>query len=177
MNENNSWFKVIVPHLDNFNVGEIFGTQDNVVGRKVSCSASELKELKPRMGYRLVFRVASVSESECKADLESLILSREQIGRLVRHNVSKMDVVIPVTIEGKPYAIKILCSINKAENKYKKAVKREIKDFVEAEVKDAKLKDVFADAMTNKTQNKLHKKLEKIYPTRVAEIRAITPRA
>ncbi len=177
MNENNSWFKVVIPHLDNFTAGEIFGTEENVIGRKVSCSASELKEIKSRMGYRLVFKVVSVSESECKADLESLMLSREQVGRLVRHNVSKMDVVIPVTIEGKPYAVKVLCAINKAENKYKKAVKREIKDFVEAEVKGAKLKDVFTDAMTNKTQNKLHEKLEKIYPTRVAEIRAITPRS
>jgi Ribosomal S3Ae family. len=87
-----------------------------------------------------------------------------------------MDIVVPIEIEKKPYAIKVLCTINKTENKYKKAVRAEIKKFVEDETKDAKLKDIFIDAMTNKMQNKLHKILDKVYPTRVAEIRAIEPR-
>lgn len=177
MNENNAWFKVVVPHFDNISVGEIFGTEENVIGRRIAYNASEFKELKPKMGYKLIFKIATVSSLECKAELDSLLLSREQLSRLVRHNVSKMDVVIPVTIEDKPYAVKVLCAINKTENKYKKAVKVEIKNFVESEVKDAKLKDVFIEAMTNRMQNKLHKKLSKIYPTRVAEIRAIEPRA
>jgi ribosomal protein S3AE len=176
MNENNSWFKVVAPHFDNIVIGEIYGNSENVVGRKIAYGASELKEIKPRVGYKLIFRIVSVSESECKAELDSLILSREQISRLVRHSVSKMDVVVPVTIEDKPYAIKILCAISKTQNKYKKAIKVEIKNFIEGEVKESKLKDVFIGAMTNKTQNGLHKKLNKIYPTRIAEVRAIEPR-
>ncbi|MCL5101469.1 MAG: hypothetical protein M1348_02580 [Candidatus Parvarchaeota archaeon] len=176
MNEDKIWFKVVVPHFDNLSVGEIFGTETNVVGRKITYSASELRELKPKMGYKLVFKIASASNSECKADLDSLFLSREPLSRLVRHNISKMDIVVPIEIEKKPYAIKVLCTINKTENKYKKAVRAEIKKFVEDETKDAKLKDIFIDAMTNKMQNKLHKILDKVYPTRVAEIRAIEPR-
>lgn len=176
MNENNAWFKVVVPSFDNVNVGETYGTSEHMIGRKIAYNASELKDLKPRAGYRLVFKISSVSESECKADIESLVLSREQISRLIRHNVSKLDIVVPIMIEDKPYSVKILCAISKAENKYKKAVQREVKDFIEGEVKDAKLKDLLIEAMTNKMQNKLHKKLNKIYPTKVAEIRAIEPR-
>lgn len=177
MNEENSWFKVVVPHFENANIGEVYGTEENVIGRKIACNASEFKDLKPRIGYRLIFRIVSASESECKAEIDSVFLSREQTSRLVRHNVSKMDVVVPVTIEGKRYAIKVLCAISKAKNEYRKSVRREIHRFAEEAIKEAKIKDVVVNTITNKMQNELHKRLSKIYPTRAAEIRAITPRA
>jgi ribosomal protein S3AE len=176
MNENSAWFKVIAPNFDNIDIGDIFGTEDNLIGRRISYNASELKELKPRAGYRIIFKVTSVKDSECKAELDSLALSHEQISRLTRHNVSKIDMTVPVKLGEISYMVKLLCAINKAQNRYRKAVIAETRSFIESELKDAKLKDVFIDIITNKLQNKLHKKLNKIYPTRVAEIRMVSPK-
>ncbi len=176
MNENNAWFKVLANDFENVEIGEIYGNENNINGRKIIYSASELKGLKSRSGYKLVFRVVSTDKKEAKGELESLILSREQVGRLIRHRSSKIDIVVPVEIEGKKYAVKLLCIINKAENRYKKFIRTETANFINNEVKDAKLKDLIVGAMTNGIQNKLHKNLNKIYPTKVAEIRAITPR-
>jgi ribosomal protein S3AE len=176
MNENNAWFKVLSHDFENAEIGEIYGTESNIIGRKITYSASELRDIKTRSGYRLLFKVVSANKTEAKAELDSLILAREQVGRLVRHRSSKMDIVVPIEIEGKKYAVKLLCAINKAENRYKKIVRSETIAFITEEAKDTKLKDLIIEAMTNSIQNKLHKKLNKVYPTRVAEIRAIVPR-
>ncbi len=176
MNEESIWYKVIAPAFDKMQIGEVYGTTDNVIGRKIAISASELKDVKPKAGYKLFFRVDSVSNSECNAELDSLVLSREQVGRLTRHNVSKLSVVVPVQIDKKPYAMKLICVINKAENAYKKAVAAEAAKFVSGEVKDRDMKDITLDVITGKIQNQLHKNLNKIYPTRAAEIRAVVPR-
>lgn len=176
MNENKSWFKVMAGDFDNIEIGDVYGTESNIIGRKIYFSASELKDMKTRSGYRLVFKISSANKTEAKTELDSLILARDQVGRLVRHRSSKIDLVVPVVIEGKNYAIKVLCTINKAENKYRKIVREEATEFIKDEVKDTKLKDFVVSVMTSSVQNKLHKKLRKIYPTRVAEIRAIVPR-
>jgi ribosomal protein S3AE len=176
MNDNNTWFKVLSRDFENVEIGEVYGTESNIIGRKITYSASELKDIKTRSGYRLMFKIASATKTEAKAELDSLILAREQVGRLVRHRSSKLDIVVPIELEGKKYAVKILCAINKAENRYKKIVRNEPAAFIADEAKDTKLKDFVIEAMTNSIQNKLHKKLNKIYPTRVAEIRAIVPR-
>ncbi|MCL5009728.1 MAG: hypothetical protein M1433_01990 [Candidatus Parvarchaeota archaeon] len=175
MNENSAWFKVVSRDFENSEIGDIYGTETNLIGRKIAYSASELKDLRTRSGYRLIFKVSAVKKGEAETELDSLVLSREQVGRLVRHRSSKMDIVVPVVIDGKNYAVKLMCAINKAENKYKKAVREETTTFIKEEAKDVKLKDFIIGALTNSIQNKLHKKLSKIYPTRVAEIRAIVP--
>ena len=175
MNENKIWYKVVASDFDNLPIGEVYGTETNVKGRKIAFSASELKEIKPKAGFKLVCKITSVGESECKAELESLSHSREHLSKMIRYNVSKLDIVVPVELGGKSYVVKVVCLISKAENKYKKAVQAEVREFLKEETKKTTLKELILDSLTGKVQNQIHKKLNKIYPTRMIEIRDISP--
>jgi ribosomal protein S3AE len=176
MNESNLWFSISASELENAHVGDVLGTAENVVGRKIAVSALQITTVRAKPGYKIIFSINEASNSEGKASIHSIRMSREQINRMVRHNISKMDIVVPVKVEGRSYAVKVVCVINKAKNRYKKAIRNEVKELLTKEAKDISVKDMFINALTNKTQNSMHKAVTKIYPTRAIEVRAIVPK-
>ncbi len=175
MNQPNSWYKVKAVDFDNAEIGNIYGNEANIQKRVLLINANNLPEVKTKPGFKLGFRLISSTENTANAQLEALVLSREQVGRMVRHNSSKIDVVRKIKIDEKEYAIKAVILINKAENKYKTAIRKEIDAFIKKETENKELKEVMLDAMGNKLQNPLHKALNKIYPTKAVEIRMIEP--
>ena len=173
MNQPNSWYKVKAVDFDNNEVGSIYGNETNIEKRVLFINANNIPEIKTKPGFKLGFRLISSTENTANAQLESLILSREQVGRMVRHNASKIEVVRKVKIDEKEYAIKTIVIISKAENKYKKFVRAETNEFIDNLAEKKSLKELVLDVLAGKIQNQLHKKLGKIYPTRATEIRMI----
>lgn len=176
MNEANAWFKISCPEFDNMHLGDVFGNSVNVIGRKISLNATELKELKPRFGYKLVFRISKLAgEGSCDASLEGIVLSRESISRMVRHNIAKSDIVVPLPFGDKKYAVKVIYIVNKNKRKYRRFADEEVRKSLEKESANTTLKDFVVEVLTNKLQARLLKKLDKIYPTRSLEVRMIEP--
>ncbi|MCL4397233.1 hypothetical protein M1494_02705 [Candidatus Parvarchaeota archaeon] len=173
MNQPNSWYKVKAVDFDNAEIGSVYGNEANIPKRVLFINANNLPDVKTKPGFKLGFRLISSTENTANAQLESLVLSREQVGRMVRHNSSKIDVVRKVKIDEKEYAIKALILINKAENKYRKFVRAEANEFLDNLAEKKNLKELVLDVLAGKVQNQLHKKLSKIYPTRATEIRMI----
>ncbi|MCL5017978.1 MAG: hypothetical protein M1573_01940 [Candidatus Parvarchaeota archaeon] len=173
MKVESSWYKAVAVDFGDAEIGEIYGNQDNIPGRKLVISASDLKEIKSKPGYKLRFRIKSAAGDTAKAEIDALIMPRDHIGRLMRHNITKIDLSVKVESEHKKYAVKVVAIVNKAENAYKTAIRKEIEDFIRKETAGKSLKDVVLDAMTNKLQNPLHKALNKIYPTKAVEIRMV----
>ncbi len=173
MNQPNSWYKVKAVDFDNAEIGSVYGNEANIQKRVLFVNANNLPEIKTKPGFKLGFRLISSTENTANAQLESMVLSREQVGRMVRHNSSKIDVVRKVKIDEKEYAIKAVILINKAENKYKKFVRAEANEFIDSLGEKKNLKDLILEILAGKVQNQLHKKLSKIYPTRATEIRMI----
>ena len=173
MNQPNSWYKVKAVDFDNAEIGNVYGNEANIQKRVLFINANNIPEVKTKPGFKLGFRLVSSTENTANAQLESLILSREQVGRMVRHNSSKIDVVRKIKIDEKEYAIKAVILINKAENKYKKFVRAEANEFIDSLGEKKTLKELVLEILAGKIQNQLHKKLSKIYPTRAAEIRMI----
>ena len=173
MNQPNSWYKVKAIEFDNAEIGSVYGNETNIPNRLIFVNANNLPDIKTKPGFKLGFRLISSTENTANAQLESLILSREQVGRMVRHNSSKLDVVRKIKINEKEYAIKTIVIISKAENKYKKFVRAEANDFIDGLADKKDLKELILDVLTGKPQNQLHKKLGKIYPTRATEVRMI----
>jgi ribosomal protein S3AE len=173
MNQPNSWYKVKAVDFDNAEIGNIYGNEANIQKRVLLINANNLPEVKTKPGFKLGFRLISSTENTANAQLEALVLSREQVGRMVRHNSSKIDVVRKIKIDEKEYAIKAVILINKAENKYKKFVRAEANEFIDSLGEKKTLKELVLEILAGKIQNQLHKKLSKIYPTRAAEIRMI----
>lgn len=174
MNQPNSWYKVRAIDFDNTEIGSIYGNETNITNRKILINANEIKEIKTKPGFKLGFRVISSAENSANAQLESLVLSRDQVGRMVRHNSSKIEVVRKLKINEKTFAIKAVIMINKAENRYKKFVREEANEFLDSIADKRNLKELVLDVLAGKVQNQLHKKLSKIYPTRATEIRMIS---
>jgi len=173
MNQPNSWYKVKAVDFDNTEIGNIYGNEANIQKRVLFINANNIPEVKTKPGFKLGFRLVSSTENTANAQLESLVLSREQVGRMVRHNSSKIDVVRKVKIEENEYAIKAVILINKAENKYKKFVRAEANEFIDSLGEKKSPKELVLEILAGKVQNQLHKKLSKIYPTRATEIRMI----
>ncbi|MCL5420365.1 MAG: hypothetical protein M1284_01270 [Candidatus Parvarchaeota archaeon] len=173
MNQPNLWYKVKAQDFDNADIGSIYGNETNVMKRKLVINANNLPDIKTKPGFRLGFRIISSSENTADARLESLVLSREQVGRMIRHNSSKIEVVRRIKIKEEEYAIKTLVIISKAENRYKKFVREETNKFIDSVAGKDGLKELVLDVLAGKVQNQLHKKLSKIYPTRATEIRMI----
>ena len=173
MNQPNSWYKVKAVEFDNAEIGNVYGNETNIANRMLFMNANNLPEIKTKPGFKLGFRLVSSTENTANAQLESLILSREQVGRMLRHNSSKIEVVRKIKINEKEYAVKTIIIINKAENKYKKFVRAEANEFIDGVAEKKDLKELILDVLAGKIQNQLHKKLSKIYPTRATEIRMI----
>ena len=173
MNQPNSWYKVKAVDFDNAEIGNVYGNEANIQKRVLFINANNIPEVKTKPGFKLGFRLVSSTENTANAQLESLILSREQVGRMVRHNSSKIDVVRKIKIDEKEYAIKAVILINKAENKYKKFVRAEANEFIDNLGEKKSLKELILEILSGKVQNQLHKKLSKIYPTKATEIRMI----
>ncbi len=173
MNQPNSWYKVKAVEFDNAEIGNVYGNETNIANRMLFMNANNLPEVKTKPGFKLGFRLVSSTENTANAQLESLVLSREQVGRMLRHNSSKIEVVRKIKINEKEYAVKTIIIINKAENKYKKFVRAEANEFIDGVAEKKDLKELILDVLAGKIQNQLHKKLSKIYPTRATEIRMI----
>ncbi len=174
MNQPNSWHKIKAVDFDNADIGAVYGNETNITNRKIVIGANNLPDVKTKPGFRLGFKIISSAENTANAQLESLVLSREQVGRMVRHNSSKIEVVRKLNIDEKDYAIKAVVIINKAENRYKKFVREEANEFLDSIAEKKNLKELVMDVLAGKVQNQLHKKLSKIYPTRATEIRMIS---
>lgn len=172
MNQPNLWYKVKAIDFDNADIGSIYGNETNAINRKILVNAGNIPDIKTKQGFKLGFRVISSAENTANAQLESLVLSKDQVGRMVRHNSSKLDVVRKAQINEKNYAIKAVIIISKAENRYKKFVREEANEFIDGFAKNKNLKELVLEVLSGKVQNQLHKKLSKIYPTRAVEIRS-----
>ena len=170
-----SWYKVTATDFGDAEMGESYGNSDNMINRRLVVNASDIKDVKSKPGYKVTFNVDSVSGDNAKASILSLIMPRDHISRLMRHKIAKIDVTVKTSLSGKKYAIKVIAIVNKAENKYKTAIRKEIDAFIKKETENKELKEVMLDAMGNKLQNPLHKALNKIYPTKAVEIRMIEP--
>jgi ribosomal protein S3AE len=93
MNQPNLWYKVKAIDFDNADIGSIYGNETNAINRKILVNAGNIPDIKTKQGFKLGFRVISSAENTANAQLESLVLSKDQVGRMVRHNSSKLDVV------------------------------------------------------------------------------------
>ncbi len=172
MKINYSWYKVVYPEMNDFFIGEVYGSNDSVIGKTVKISASNIKDVKQRFGYKIQFRIIGVrDQNTCVADIDSIIMMREWIGRLVRHNIRKMDVVVPISVEGKPFKIKYICIISKTNRRYSKLILDQIAKLTEEKVKGYKLKDLVMEILNGKLQIEIQKKLNKVYPIRNFEVR------
>ncbi len=175
MNQENVWYNVKAHEFGDHIIGSIYGNSDNIIKRSVSYNANDLPDLKGKSGFKVVFSVSSVDGNEAKADAKSLLLAREQVLRMVRHNTAKIEVVLKSDVDGKNYALKALAVINKTGNRHKKLVRKELEEKLADEIDKKPLRELIDDIVTEKLQRSLVKKLNKIYPTRAVEIRALEP--
>ena len=105
-----NWMDVVAPEFNNLNIGTIYGAPSNSVGRKIKIQTTAIKDLKPRAGYSLTFLIYDVDENKiCKAKIERLSLSREQLSKFVRHEIRKIDTSVKAKIGDKDYLIKVVC--------------------------------------------------------------------
>lgn len=171
-----TWFDVISPEFDNTSIGSVYGAPSGIVGRKVSIQTTKLKELKQRAGYTLTFFIYEMGEGNtAKAKIERLSLSREQLSRFVRHAIIKRDISIPVMISGNEYLIKAIFTMHKSKRRYSTEIINKIRDLLPEKLKDYDMKKLVSEIMEEKVQSDLKKELNKIYPLRAIEIRAVEP--
>lgn len=174
MKANYIWYKVVYPDMGDFLVGEVYGSADSLAGKRVSISASSIKDVKQRFGYKLEFVITGIKDqSTCTADVDSLVMMREWISRIVRHNIHKIDMVIPISVGGRQFKIKYLCVISKADRRHSKLLMEEMSRLTAEGLKDYKLKDLVADILNGRIQAEIRKKLNKIYPVRGFEVRML----
>ncbi|MCW1294005.1 MAG: hypothetical protein QXJ12_01165 [Candidatus Parvarchaeota archaeon] len=174
MKLNYSWYKVIYPDMEDLLIGEVYGSGENLIGKKIKISASAVKDVKQKFGYKIEFVITGIKDqSTCTADVDALIMTREWMSRMVRHNIHKIDIVVPVSIEGRPFKLKYICIISKANRRYSKLLMENISKLTADALKDYKLKDLIVDILNSKIQTEFHKKLNKIYPVRNFEIRML----
>ncbi len=176
MKADQMWFDVVAPEFNNLNIGSIYGTESNVVGRKIKIQTTEIKELKQRAGYSLTFVINEVAEKNtCKAAIETLELSREQLSKFVKHGIRKIDLSFKINLGGKDYAIKIVFSIRKTYHRYITYIVKTLEQIINEKIKDYDLKKLIVSIMDEKIQTDIKKELNKIYPIKALEIRMVSP--
>jgi len=121
----------------------------------------------------VIFKI-KVENNKATASPFKLTLLPFFIRRMLRKNISYVEDSLPVTCKDAELRIKpFLITRKKVSRKVRKALRNEMKIWIEDYCKSRPYKEIFADIIGNRMQKPLSLKLKKIYPLALCEIRIL----
>ncbi len=168
------WFTVVAPAMFNGReVGEFPATDPKgIVGRRVVLSLADILQNPSKYQNKIRLKVISVENGSAHTRFDGLDLIKEQMFRIVRKRLSKVEVVHDFrTKDSWVLHFKILAMLNrKTDQEVQRKVRRKIVDFVGNFTSKASVEDVVNTVCSGIVQKNIKKFGSPIYPIRFCEV-------
>ena len=172
-----NWFTIFAPKsFGNDAIGEsLVGSVDELVGKFVSISLSVLTGDMKKQGTILKFKVISTRPEGGNTDIVGYEIVPASLRRFMRRGMTDITNSFEcVTADNIRIRIKPVAYVNnKAKGSVSKLINKTIKSALIKGVKTMKYNDLFGDIIAGKLQREMKERINKIYPTRFFEIKAM----
>tara|TARA_Y100000034_G_scaffold135855_1_gene209463 strand:+ start:1399 stop:1950 length:552 start_codon:yes stop_codon:yes gene_type:complete len=172
------WYEILASkHFHNIVIGECVAYEDkNLIGKVINTNLGNLTRDMKLQNVRLKFRVNEVKEGKAHTEVKGYGLATSYVKRIVRVGRSRIDDSFLITtkdnikIRLKP----LILTKHKTQKNVLKGMRGLVKnDFIEY-VKKETYTQFVSDLISKKLQRDLRRKLSKIYPVSVVEVRVMT---
>lgn len=171
------WYQIIAPKLFNEQtLGETMALEaDLVMGRTTTLNLMTITKDIKKQNVKVSFKVNDIKGLKAYTEFTAYQMIPASIKRLVRKGREKIsDSFTAVSKDGKNIRIKplIICQ-NTVTHSVGTDIREATKKMTTEILKQIPYHTFVRDVITGKFQRALRQQLSKIYPTRIAEIRAI----
>ncbi len=171
------WFKIISPKIfGNREVGESYLTSaESAIGRKLKVNLKDLTgNIKDQNAY-LGLQITSSEGNLLKTTMVNYALALAYQKRMVRTGTSRLEEVFTGKTQGNKTVIikSMLIVSNQAQRSVQSRLKKEFKEFLDAELKKTDLGTFISNLVNRKILNEARSRLKKIYPLREVAVKAI----
>jgi small subunit ribosomal protein S3Ae len=172
-----AWYKVLSPKIfGNKDVGESYlQSPEKAIGRKLTSNLKDLTGNVKDQNVMIGMQINKVDGSTLRTTIVSYQLTPAYVKRVVRKNTAKVeDYYILKTKSGKEVIIKTLVvTINKVQRSVRTTLRKEFKEFLQAELEKTDLSTFVSMLVNRRIQNEAKRKLKKIFPSKEVSIRML----
>jgi len=171
------WVTIIAPKIlgerpigDSYVVGP-----EELVGRIIPCNLSVLTNDNKSQNITMKFLIKEIKDGNAITEPKEYILNPSFLKRLMRRKRERIDESLHVkTSDGKGLRIKIFLLTNSAaKGSVKKLIRRRLKEELSKILEKNTFSDIFEGVISNKMQKDLKLKLNKTFPLKTVEIKAL----
>lgn len=169
------WFGIVAP--------ELFGRQPlgeslvedagALLGKCMLVNLMDLTRSIKQQNINLKLKVTQTKDNLGLTETIGYEMNPSSIKRMVRRDIEKLDDSFVIsTSDGKFLRVKpLVIARSAAKGTVKKMLRKETRNFLIREIGKLTYEDFIKDVVANKLQTELSKRLNKIYPMRIATIR------
>jgi len=146
-----------------------------LVGKNININLMTLMRHPRRQNINVKLKVKSVSEKNALTELFSYELSSSYVKRMARKGKSKIDDSFVVESKDKVrMRVKpLVIARNKVQRSVSSAVKRELREILKKEIEEKTFTEFILAVIDSRLQKEIKKKLSKVYPIGMLELRTI----
>jgi small subunit ribosomal protein S3Ae len=172
-----NWFKIFAPKsFGNDVIGEsLVSSAENLIGKHLSISLSVLTGDMKKQGTILKFKVINTRPEGGNTEITGYEILSASLRRFMRRGMTDIANSFEcMTADNIKVRIKPVAYVsNRAKSGISTLISKTIKFTLIKTVKSLKYNDLFGDVIAGKLQREMKEKLNKIYPVRFFEIKAL----
>lgn len=171
-----TWFDIISPkEFGEKEVGETPANEaDDVIGRSIQVSASEVAEGKRLNHVKLTFEVSDISGNKAKTKLIGYEVIRSFIRSIVRRRRKRIDFIKNYELEGRKIRMKALAmTAGKCYANQEKNIREAIEATLDEMVQGKTVGEVITMVLNREIQDAIRSRTKKVFPMSSIEIRKI----
>tara|TARA_Y100000310_G_scaffold241784_1_gene245855 strand:+ start:19550 stop:20350 length:801 start_codon:yes stop_codon:yes gene_type:complete len=171
------WYPILAPKLfQNAVLGETpVYEPEHMIGKGITTNLTNLTRDMKRQNINVNFKVVNVQNGKAFTDVVGYYMAQSSIKRMIRRNIEKINMSFMCktsdnkTIQIKPLLITRSATIGSVATRMRNTTK----DFLVKYVGSVTYDNLVNDLVNHKLQNELRRGMNKIYPLRICEIRAM----
>ncbi|MBU5689672.1 MAG: hypothetical protein QXM68_00880 [Candidatus Aenigmatarchaeota archaeon] len=169
------WYTVIAPKFFEEKVlGDTPGDDVNkVIGRKVTVPLVFVSKDMSKYYLKVRFKITKIDGTKALTEFDGLECLRDYIARMVRHRVTRIDIVQKLkTKDEKNVVVKSMIITNKRVTRgIEKSLREFVQQVIEKVTNENTLESLLSKILNDSIKQKIMKEGSKIYPLRAFEIR------
>jgi small subunit ribosomal protein S3Ae len=171
------WYKILSPALfGNREIGETVALEESMLkGRTLNVSMMLVTGDTKKQNLSCIFEITGIKNGSCETQLKKLEIAPSSVRRMVRKGKERIDMsFLCATKDGqivrvKPFAL----TVSQTGNAVLTHLRKMAEDIIRIEVSKVTFDTLIQDIVSAKLQKVVRQRLNKIYPLKTMEIRAV----
>ncbi|MFC1800874.1 hypothetical protein ACFLZB_00205 [Nanoarchaeota archaeon] len=172
------WFPIIAPkQFHNKELGEIhLINPEKAINRTLRINLQNLTESMRDQNVYIKFRITSASGNNLNTEPIGYFMVPASIKRMVRRHSDRIDESFVIeTADKKKARFKfILVTLNNTKRSVNTSIRKALLENISQEIPKMTFEEVLSKLIPHRLQNELKKKLSKVYPVKIVEVKHLS---